>query len=62
MVASYILQLLSFDEVNVWIFEKEKKNHWYPKGKVNIIFYFNCQLIHTFTESKDNNCFILYFE
>ena len=25
MVASYILQLLSFDEVNVWIFEKEKK-------------------------------------
>jgi hypothetical protein len=27
MVASYILQLLSFDEVNVWIFEKEKKIH-----------------------------------
>ena len=35
-----VIQLLSFDEVNVWIY----------------------LLIHTFTESKDINCFILYFE
>jgi hypothetical protein len=24
--------------------------------------FFKSQLIHTFTESKDNNCFNLYFE
>jgi hypothetical protein len=35
--------------------------HWAQMGKVNIIF-FKSQLIHTFTESKDSNCFILYFE
>jgi hypothetical protein len=37
------LPLLSFDEVNVWIF-------------------FKSQLIHTFTESKDSNCCILYVD
>ena len=29
-----------------------------PKGKVNIA----CQLIHTFTVSKDSDCFIFHFE
>ena len=29
--------------------------------ETKFVFY-KSQLIHTFTESKDNNCFILYFE
>ena len=29
---------------------------------MNISFFFKSQLINTFTESKDSNCFILYFE
>ena len=39
---------------------------WYslsPKGRNEYhFFFFKSQLIHTFTESKDINCFILYFE
>ena len=58
-----IIQLLSFDEVNMWIywlltkiiFTELQSARW-------ISFFFKSQLIHTFTESKDSNCFILYFE
>ena len=46
--------------VDLLTFEKNDI-HWARKGKANIIF-FTSQLIHTFTESKDNNCFILYVE
>ena len=34
----------------------------YLKQKNEYFFFFKSQLIHKFTESKDNNCFILYFE
>ena len=48
-----------FIEVNVWIY-------WLLRGKMIFtetkFFFYKSQLIHTFTESKDNNCFILYFE
>ena len=33
-----------------------------PKGRSEYHFFFKSQLIHTLTESKDSNCFILYFE
>ena len=46
------MDLLTFEKNDI---------HWAQKGKVNIIF-FKSQLIHTFTESKDSNCFILYVE
>jgi hypothetical protein len=38
---SKIIQLLSFDEVNVWIYWLLKKNdiHWARNGEVNIIFF-----------------------
>jgi hypothetical protein len=31
------------------------------EGRSEYHFFFKGQLIHTFTESKDSNCFILYF-
>jgi hypothetical protein len=46
--------------VDLLTFEKNDI-HWARKGELNIIF-FKSQLIHTLTESKDSNCFILYFE
>ena len=53
------VDLLTFDEVNVWIY-------WLLRGKMIFtetkFFFCKSQLIHTFTESKDNYCFILYFE
>jgi hypothetical protein len=55
------IQLLSFDEVNVWIYWLLKKMIFIePKSEYHS--FFRSQLIHTFTESKDSNCFILYFE
>jgi hypothetical protein len=60
-----IIQLLSFDEVNVWIYwllKKKNDIHWARKGQSEYHFVFKRQLIHTFTESKDSNCFILYVE
>jgi len=32
------------------------------EGRNEYHIFFQSQLIHTFTESKDSNCFNLYFE
>jgi hypothetical protein len=48
-----ILQLLSFEKINGWIYWLKKRDiHWAWRSKWVSVF-FKSQLIHTFTESKD---------
>jgi hypothetical protein len=56
------VDLLTFDEVNVWIYWLLKKIIFTELERTKLISFFSSQLIHTFTESKDSNCCILYVE